>query len=156
MIIRLAIPDDAQAISTVLERAFAEVRDLYTSSAFRATVIPPHEVVERMQAGPVWVIEEGENVVGTVAAVGRDQSLYIRGMAIVPEARGKKMGARLLETVEKYAQQNAYRAIGLSTTPYLKRAIYLYEKMGFRIINEGPFEFHGAPLFQMRKMLSID
>jgi hypothetical protein len=38
--------------------------------------------------GPVWLALNGARVVGTVAAVLKQESAYIRSMAIAPNARG--------------------------------------------------------------------
>ncbi|HEV8659305.1 MAG TPA: hypothetical protein VGS96_11840 [Thermoanaerobaculia bacterium] len=45
----------------------------------------------------------------------------------------------------------ADRDLVLSTTPFLDRAIALYERCGFRRTDEPPHDRFGTPLFTMRK-----
>src|SRR5260370_227302 len=42
----------------------------------------------------------------------------------------------------------------LSTTPFLDRAIRLYERFGFQRSDEGPLDLFGTPLFTMTKRLN--
>jgi ribosomal protein S18 acetylase RimI-like enzyme len=74
-------------------------------------------------------------------------------MAVLPRARGKKIGWSLLKAVEHFARRQNCRRMFLSTTPFLHRAIRLYERFGFRRGAEGPHELFGTPLFTMVKRL---
>ena len=126
---------------------------LYTSEGFRVTVANPSMVRQRMTEGPVWIALLDQIIVGTVGAVPYGDSLYIRGMAIVPSARGKRIGEKMLQHVEHYARASGFNRLCLSTTPFLDRAITLYEHLGFRRIDGGPSDLFGTPLFTMEKTL---
>jgi nitroimidazol reductase NimA-like FMN-containing flavoprotein (pyridoxamine 5'-phosphate oxidase superfamily)/ribosomal protein S18 acetylase RimI-like enzyme len=152
--IRLAKIDEASAISHLLEAAFTEYHSLYTREGYNATAITTGEVAKRMSEGPMWVAVLDDQIVGTVAAVAKNESLYIRGMAIVPEARGKRIGEELLRHVEKFAVDEGYKSLTLSTTPFLNRAIRLYEGFGFERINAETTDLFGTPLFSMYKKLT--
>lgn len=105
-----------------------------------------------MEEGPVWIALHDHDAVGTVAAVAKGDSLYIRGMAVLPPARSHKVGARLLNAVELYAVENGCNRMFLSTTPFLDAAIRLYEKSGFQRMN-GAHDLFDTPLFRMEKFL---
>jgi GNAT superfamily N-acetyltransferase len=153
--IRPALKSDAAAIAEVLERAFAEYRPLYTPGGFAATAINTEQVLERMQEGPVWVAVDSERVVGTVAAVLQSgNACYLRGTAILPEARGGGIGGLLLAAVEDFARRSGSEVLTLSTTPFLDRAIRLYERAGFVREQESLHDLFGTPLFTMSKKLS--
>jgi ribosomal protein S18 acetylase RimI-like enzyme len=152
--IRLAVPADASAISAVLEKAFIEYRELYTAEGFAATVITPEKVILRMAEGPMWVVLIRGEIVGTVAAVVNGGALHVRGMGIVPEARGKHIGELLLKKLENFALADEQACMTLNTTPFLTRAIRLYENFGFQKSNEAPSDLFGTPLFTMMKSLS--
>src|SRR5262249_41011169 len=132
---------------------FVEYESLYTADGFRATVLSEDEVIKRMNEGPVWVAILDQNLVATVSVIVRGDSLYVRGMAVQPSARGHRIGELLLTHVESYAAGEGVRRLFLSTTPFLHRAIKLYEKFGFRQVGEGPQDLHGTPLFTMEKGL---
>jgi N-acetylglutamate synthase-like GNAT family acetyltransferase len=152
-LVRLAKAEDAEAIASVMFRAFTEYRDLYTPEGFAATAIPDEEVLSRMRQGPVLVALIDEEIVGTASVVKKDDSLYVRGMAVLPEKRGNRIGELLLAQIEKYAVGEGCKRLFLSTTPFLDRAIRLYEKFGFNRIDDGPHDLFGTPLFTMEKKM---
>ncbi len=96
-----------------------------------------------------------QTIVGTVSVVPKGQSLYIRGMAVIPSARGQKLGELLLSHVESFALASGFKRLFLSTTPFLSGAIRLYERFGFQRIADGPQELFGTPLFTMEKILEL-
>jgi len=151
--IRLACSADAEAIAAVLRAAFADFEPLYTTEGFRATTPNAELVRQRMEEGPLWTASLDETILGTAGAVADSEGLYIRGMAVVPTARGKGIANRLLKEIEEYAFSLDCSRMFLSTTPFLLEAISLYERSGFRRIDEGPHDLFGTPLFSMEKIL---
>src|SRR5437660_5948012 len=121
--IRRANSDDADAIANVLYESFLEFRPLYTDGGFSGTAIAAGQVRIRMGEGPVWVVLRNRVPVGTVSAIVKGVSAYIRGMAVLPAARGSRAGSRLLAEVEKWAAVEGCERLFLSTTPFLDSAI---------------------------------
>ena len=152
--IRLATPEDTEAIATVLAKSFAEYKSSYTTAAYAATVPPVDEIRKRFGEGKIWAAIKNNEIVGTVSVVPKNDSLYIRSMAITPEARGNRIGERLLKEIEDYAVAGNYRKLFLNTTPFLARAIRLYEKFGFVLC--GSDNLHGTPLLTMEKSLQSE
>lgn len=151
--IRMATPEDAPSIASVLHESFAEYESLYTPEGYAATTPASGQVQVRIKEGPVWVVIDGDAIVGTVSVVPKGEALYVRGMAILPAARGQRVGELLLSQIESHASERGFRRLFLSTTPFLHRAIRLYERYGFRRIVEGPDNLFGTPLFTMEKIL---
>jgi len=149
--IRLAGPEDAAAIAAVLYESFAEFRPLYTDGGFAATTPDAEHVSLRMREGTAWLAVREGTVLGTVTAVVRGDAIYMRGMAVLPAARGSGTGARLVEEVERFALRERCGRIFLRTTPFLKAAIRLYERCGFRRTDAGPHDLFGTPLLTMEK-----
>jgi GNAT superfamily N-acetyltransferase len=152
-LIREAGPDDAADITVVLRESFAEYEPLYNPDSFAATTPEPAKVLERMREGLMWVVVCGGRVVGTASVVPHRDELYVRGMGVIPAARGQRVGWLLLEHIEEFARTNGFKRMVLSTTPFLDRAIALYERSGFMRTNEGPYDLLGTPLFTMVKVL---
>lgn len=152
--IRPATTADALGIAAVLARAFEGYRDLYTPHAYEATTPDSIVITKRWEEGPVWVAVRENNVVGTVAAVPKNEGLYIRSMAVLPEERGSGIGVRLLETVEQFAREQHFKCMFLSTTPFLLAAIRLYGNFGFHRKDEIPGGLFSTPLFRMEKELA--
>lgn len=59
-----------------------------------------------------------------------------------------------MDSVQDFAAAQECKRIFLSTTPFLGRAIALYERLGFVRSAEEPHELYGTPLFTMEKMLA--
>jgi N-acetylglutamate synthase-like GNAT family acetyltransferase len=152
--IRRAGPEDATAIAKVLRESFIEFKALYTDGGFSATTPGAEQVLSRMREGPVWVALRDGAVLGTVAAVAKGESVYIRGMAVLPSARGSGAGLALLKHLEGWAARQPFRRLFLSTTPFLGSAIRLYEGSGYRRMDEGPHDLFGTPLFTMEKHIA--
>jgi GNAT superfamily N-acetyltransferase len=150
--IRRAVADDAPSVASVLRESFEEYEHLYTREGFDATTPACAEVSGRIEEGPVWVALVDGTVVGTVSAVPRGESLYVRGMGLAPAARGRGIGELLLRRVEEFASEHGFGRLFLSTTPFLSRAIRLYERHGFERTDEGPDNLFGTPLFTMEKI----
>jgi GNAT superfamily N-acetyltransferase len=153
VLIRRAEPADASLVASVLHDAFVEFRPLYTAEGFSATAVSTQVIAERMKAGPVWVALDGERVIGTASAVPKESSLYLRGMAVLPAARGLRIGERLLQEVEAFARDQGHFRLSLSTTPFLSAAIRLYTRCGFQRC-AGTDDLFGTPLFTMEKALT--
>ena len=152
IVIRKATEQNAKDVTIVLSLAFDEFKEKYTKEAYDATVITLDQAVERMNSGIVLIALVNDITVATISGYISDAVLKIQGMAVIPDQRAKGLGLALLEEIEHYARNNNCQALQLSSTPYLKRAINLYEKFGFLIVNEGPYDLFGTPLFTMRKI----
>ena len=153
ILVRKAHVSESSAIASILRQAFNEYEHLYTPSAFAATTPTSAQIQERWNEGPVWVAVQNENEVGTSAAVAKHNGLYIRSMAVLPFARGQGIAVQLLKVVESFAVSGHAECLFLRTTPFLTRAIRLYERFGFQRSNEGPQDLFGTPLFTMIKQL---
>ena len=149
--VRLAVFDEASSIASILYQSFVEYESLYTPEAFAATTPTSEQIQNRFDEGPVWIALQRDTIVGTVAAAPKDGGMYVRSMAILPTARGQGIGRVLLEQVERFASESGQRRLFLSTTPFLLRAIRLYEQFGFRRSGEGLQDLFGTQLFTMVK-----
>src|SRR6478609_21830 len=109
----LAAPSDAQAIAAVLHTAFIEFEPIYTPGGFAATTPTAEQIEARWDEGPVWIALQNGVIVGTVSAVPTGESLYVRSMAVLPEARGHHIGERLLDEIEAYAREHDHTRLNL-------------------------------------------
>ena len=154
IIIRLATPDDLAPLASVIHDSFVEYRSSYTNEGFAVTTPTSDQLLQRLNEGPIWIATKDETLLGTVSAVAGPDHVYIRGMAVLPYARGLGVGALLLKTIEDFAKAQGHRRLTLSTTPFLSQAIRLYERSGFKRTADGPHDLYGTPLFTMIKDLA--
>ena len=143
-------------VAALLLESFVEYEPLDTPGGFAATAITIEQIIARIGEGPVWVCLREQEIVGTVSVVAKPESPYICGMAVLPRARGERIGALLLTQIEAFARTEGCSRLFLSTTPFLDRAIRLYERFGFRRSSAGPHELFGTPLFTMERQLSVE
>jgi ribosomal protein S18 acetylase RimI-like enzyme len=139
----------------VLRQSFLEYQDRYTPEGFAATTPDEQQVRIRMAQGPTWVALLSDAIIGTASVAEKGEAgLYVRGMAVVPSARGRAVGESLLREIEAFALRNDCTRLLLNTTPFLTGAIRLYERFGFQRTHDGPNELFGTPLFSMAKALN--
>jgi GNAT superfamily N-acetyltransferase len=153
VVVRKAGAADATAVSELLRCAFTEFETLYTPEAFVATVLPDSRIIARLEEGPLWVAEKLPSLIGTVGAIRASDSVLVRGMAVHPSARGLGVGKFLLDQVERFAREEGVRLMTLYTTPFLDRAIHLYQAAGFTYTGEKANP-HGTELLRMTKVLT--
>ena len=121
IIIRLATPDDLAPLASVIHDSFVEYRSSYTNEGFAVTTPTSDQLLQRLNEGPIWIATKDETLLGTVSAVAGPDHVYIRGMAVLPYARGLGVGALLLKTIEDFAKAQGHKLLTLSTTPFLSR-----------------------------------
>jgi len=153
--IERAKQEDIEAITSVLHASFVDIKPFYTPGAFAATTPTADQIRDRWNEGPVWKAVQNEVIVGTVAAVSKTSGLYVRSMAVHPSARGQGIAKRLLQETENFGKEYHHQRLFLSTAPFLKDAIRLYEQFGFQRNDDGPHDLFGMPLFTMVKPLSV-
>ena len=82
-----------------------------------------------------------------------NDQLYIRSMAVAPSARGYGVGKLLLRQMERSSLEEGFSRLTLKTTPFLTRAIRLYEHFGFQRNDDISDDLFGTPLITMEKIL---
>jgi GNAT superfamily N-acetyltransferase len=96
--------------------------------------------------GAFVVVEDGDRPVACGGLRGRaDGIAEIKRMFVVPEARGRGHGRRVLDALEAAAARAGYRTVRLETADRQEAALGLYASSGFEPI---PCygEFEGSPL----------
>ncbi len=150
--IRFAEISDSEAIAKLLCGSFGRFALNYTPEALKAVTPSTDEIAARLDEGPVWVAVSDGQIVGSVSALPEPEWLYIRSMAVAPEAQGLGIGNSLLLVVESYAFEKGFDRLFLYTTYFSQRAIRLYEKNGFyKVRDTTADEWFGTPGLAMEK-----
>ena len=152
--VRIAGPEDSAAIAQVLREAFGAYREHYTDEAFAVVTPSPDEIAKRSDEGPQWVASLDGKIVGTVSVTVEEGDLYIRSMAVAPEAQGRGVGHKLLAAIDEYAAGTDFARIFLYTTYFAAGAKQLYEKHGYTWVRDTTAdEWFGVPGLEMDKKL---
>jgi len=99
----------------------------------RTSTVAPSEMVPPSGAF-VIVREEGRAVAGGGVRRLGDDVCEIKRMFVVPQARGRGHGRRLLEALERAARGLGYRRARLDTAQSMTTAMALYRSAGYRSI----------------------
>jgi len=151
--VRLATADDSAEIERVLLEAFSPHREHYTADAFVVVTPSAADIEPRFAEGPIWIAEIGSRAVGTVSMTTEPEGLYIRSMAVTPDAQGHGIGHKLLNAIEEHLSDATGR-IFLYTTYFVDGAKELYEKHGFEWVRDTTAEeWYGTPGLEMEKFL---
>jgi N-acetylglutamate synthase-like GNAT family acetyltransferase len=94
-----------------------------------------------------WIAEKDGVAVGCIFLVQRSKRVaQLRLLLVEPSARGLGIGARLVAECVAFARQAGYRSVRLWTQRGLDAARHVYEKAGFRLIEQTPHTSWGHKL----------
>jgi len=143
LVVRPARPDEFELLGEMRVRAYLEggviKPDLPYVNELRA-------VAEQAETAELLVAVDGhDNVLGTVvvaeppspaAEVARPGEIEFRMLATDPAARGRGVGETLVNAVIEQGRARSLKRVVLSVVEHNKRAIKLYERLGFRRLPE--------------------
>ncbi|MCR8549836.1 GNAT family N-acetyltransferase [Salipiger sp. P9] len=96
-----------------------------------------------------WIAWEGTARLGSIFCVRLDdETAKLRLFLLEPEARGKGLGQRLLETCMGFARDKGYRRMTLWTHESHRAACALYARNGFDCISAKPVHSFGVALVE--------
>ncbi|MBV9605552.1 MAG: GNAT family N-acetyltransferase [Solirubrobacterales bacterium] len=96
-----------------------------------------------------WIAELAGRRVGCIFCVAdpaHDGTALLRILLVHPDARGRDLGRRLVDTCLTFAREAGYDLMRLWTNHPLAAARHLYLERGFRLIAEEPHRSFGADL----------
>ena len=103
---------------------------------------PMKHIIE--PGGHIFFVIEKEQVLGTVALLKRaENSFELTKMAVLPAARGKRIGQKLMEYCIAFARTSNFERLYLYSHRKLANAIHIYKKYGFAEIeleSPNPYE----------------
>ena len=144
-------PADASAINSVALAAFAEYQSVYSDWPAFSRVIG--QMASFAETGEIIVAFSAERTVGAVVYVGpgKPKSPFfnvewpiIRMLVVEPAFRGLGLGRALTKECIRRARRDGSSVIALHTTPIMKVALPMYQRMGFEFRGEAPTIF-GVP-----------
>ena len=154
MLIRDARPEDRDAIREVTLAAYQEYAALMPGfwDGYRQNIIVS---LDEVGSAEHLVAEHHGAVAGTALLypprrmkISRSDSLdmpwpEVRLLAVAPLARGRGVGAALMQECVRRVRKAGGRVLSLHTTHLMQAALRMYERMGF--VRAPELDFHPAP-----------
>ncbi|AMC00092.1 ribosomal-protein-alanine acetyltransferase [Aerococcus viridans] len=159
VLIRPIAKEDEPVIAAIIRNVLEESQlDVPGTAYFDLELDYMYDYYNKLVDSAYWVVEDHGHLVGgvgigllseslelpikghselltekgeIVAKVGELQKLYL-----LPEARGKGYSRRLMDTLTAFAVERGYDFLYLETISRLETAIILYEKWGYRFLDE--------------------
>lgn len=104
----------------------------------------------------LWIAQTGDKVVGSIAIMERPhQEAQLRWFLVHPDYQGKKLGKRLLDQSIKFCQDVGYKRLFLWTLAHLKAAKSIYEKNGFKLVEQKKHSLWGKQMVEEYYVLTL-
>lgn len=135
--IRPATLNDAAVLVEIVQSAFAEydgviaVRPLALSDTLE-------NAAQAIEDGGVLIAWDGDHAVGTVRYQLRVDCLYVGRLAVVPSHRRRKVGAALMNYIERLAPTMERSRIELCTRQSMPSNLAFYGRLGYHIARTEP------------------
>jgi GNAT superfamily N-acetyltransferase len=105
-------------------------------------------LAEYVDAGHAWAITEDEGIVGYAVIDIVDALAHVEQLSVHPDWGRRGLGARLLEHVCRWAGENGFAAVTLTTFTHLAWNAPFYAAHGFRALTDDEL---GPELLQLRE-----
>lgn len=108
------------------------------------SIMDEAEFLKMIKNKEIFIAKIDEMIVGYMIISSKEKNikgfkyrkeLNIEAIGVDENYRNHGIGTNLLEFIKKYAKENNYTDLRLTVNEENKRAIHLYEKMGFKVKN---------------------
>jgi GNAT superfamily N-acetyltransferase len=115
--------------------------------ALVARIVADYAAKQDPERERAWIAEVSGRRVGCVFCVAADgETAQLRILLVDPPARGRGVGARLVDECLAFARAAGYRRMRLWTNHPLAAARHIYLSRGFKLIEEEPHHSFGVDL----------
>ena len=126
---------DNQQVKKVIQDVLVEMGVPKVGTAYEDKALDDMTAEYMAERKAYFVIEKNNQIIGC-CGIGplpgfEEKICELQKMYFLPEARGRGLGAQMMDTCLKYAKSQGYKKCYIETLPYMKDACKLYKKTGF-------------------------
>ena len=157
--IRTILPDDDAPLARIIREALVEHKANKPGTVYYDPTTDHLTKVFEAQGSIYYVALENGNLVGgcgiyPTAQLPEGYCEMVK-LYLLPEARNRGIGKRLMLKCFDFALEAGYQNIYLETMPELSSAVSLYENLGFRHINApmGASGHFGCDIWMVKQLV---
>ncbi|MDX8518052.1 GNAT family N-acetyltransferase [Mesorhizobium dulcispinae] len=144
---RSATPADAAAIKVVVHAAYAK----WVPVIGREPLPTCADYDKALNEHQFELAIEGGRIVGLIETMAHDDHIWIENVAVAPEAQGRGIGRKLLDSAERKAVEAGCRELRLLTNGAFEANVRLYRKHGYAVDREEPF-MNGTTVYMSKRL----
>ncbi|TPI60432.1 GNAT family N-acetyltransferase [Mesorhizobium sp. B3-1-3] len=144
---RPAEPADAAAIKAVVREAYAK----WVPAIGREPLPMRADYDKAVREHRFELAIENGRIIGLIETIARDDHIWIENVAVAPEAQGRGIGRKLLDSAERKAVEAGLRELRLLTNSAFVTNVSLYKRLGYAIDREEPF-MNGTTVYMSKSL----
>lgn len=138
--IREIQPEDNQQVASVVREVLMEMGAPKVGTAYEDVALDDMYNTYRDDRKEYFVVEEKGKIIGGAGIAplpGLEEKVCeLQKMYFLPEARGKGLGVKMMDTCLQFAKTQGFEQCYIETLPYMKDARKLYAKTGFKSLDK--------------------
>jgi len=138
--IREIEPRDNAEVATVIRKVLVEMGVPKVGTAYEDKSLDDMHGTYQNSGMKYFVVEEDGKLIGgcgIAPLTGTGENICeLQKMYFLPEARGRGIGAEMMQICLDFAKEAGYKQCYLETLPYMEHARKLYARTGFRSLDK--------------------
>ncbi|WP_037319976.1 GNAT family N-acetyltransferase [Salegentibacter sp. Hel_I_6] len=138
--IREIQPEDNQQVAEVVRTVLVEMGVPKVGTAYEDKALDDMYATYQNPRMNYFVVEEKGKIIGGAGIaplIGLEEKICeLQKMYFLPEARGKGLGAQMMDTCLKFAKSQNFKQCYIETLPYMESARKLYARSGFKSLEK--------------------
>ncbi|MDX1720704.1 MAG: GNAT family N-acetyltransferase [Salegentibacter mishustinae] len=138
--IREIQPEDNQQVAEVVRTVLVEMGVPKVGTAYEDKALDDMFATYQHPRMNYFVVEEDGKVIGGAGIaplIGLEEKICeLQKMYFLPEARGKGLGAQMMDTCLKFGKAQGFEQCYIETLPYMESARKLYARSGFKSLEK--------------------
>ncbi|AZO30131.1 MULTISPECIES: GNAT family N-acetyltransferase [unclassified Mesorhizobium] len=144
---RPAAPADADAVKAIVQAAYAK----WVPVIGREPLPMRADYDKALGEHQFELAVENGRIVGLIETMAHDDHIWIENVAVAPEAQGRGIGRKLLDSAERKAVEAGRTELRLLTNGAFEANVLLYRKHGYTIDREEPF-MNGTTVYMSKRL----